>query len=73
MKNLITEILKTGDGKSPETAIKIANIEDDTELLGFIGFQGISKQREEINGKNYSVWINRFGDKCYFEYVLVFL
>jgi len=73
MRNLITEIQKTGDGKTPETAIKIADIEDDTELLGFIGFQGISKKQEGINGKNYSVWVDRFGNKCYFEYVLVFL
>ena len=73
MRNLLTEILKTGDGKSPETAIKIAEIEDDTALLGFTGFRGISKQREEINGKNYSVWVDRFGDKFYFEYVFVFL
>ena len=73
MRNLITAMRKTGDGRSPETAIKIANIDDDTAMIGFTGFQGISKQREEINGKNYSVWTNRFGDKFYFEYILVFL
>jgi hypothetical protein len=72
MKNLITAMLKTGDGKSPETAIKIANIGDDSAVIGFTGFQGVSKQEEEINGKHYSVWRNRFGDKFYFEYVLLF-
>jgi hypothetical protein len=73
MRNLIAAIMKTGDGKSAETAIKIADIEDDTAMIGFTGFQGTSKQDEQINGKHYSVWVNSFGKKFYFEYVLVFL
>lgn len=73
MRKIITEMLKTGDGKTPATAIKIANIEDDTAMIGFTGFQGTSKHEEHIDGKEYSVWTNRFGDKFYFEYVLIFL
>jgi hypothetical protein len=73
MRNIITAILKTGDGKTPETAIKIVNINDDDQLLGFVGFNGSTKQDEQINGKYFSVWKNRSGDKFYFEYVLIFL
>lgn len=73
MKKLITVMLKTGDGKTSKTAIKIANIEDDTAIIGFTGFQGTSKQGEQIDGKHYSVWTNRFGDKFYFEYIPIFL
>lgn len=73
MKNIITAIFKTGNGKTPDTAIKIANIDDDAGLLGFTGFPDCPRQDEKINGKHYSVWTSNSGDKFYFEYVLIFL
>jgi len=73
MKNFVTAILETGDGKTPETAIKIADVEDDEAIIGFTGFQGISKQEKYIGKKHFSVWTNSFGDKFYFEYVLIFM
>lgn len=73
MRNIITSILKSGNGRKPETAIKITNINDDKAIIGFTGFSGTRRSEQSVGDKNYSVWENKFGDKLYFEYVLLFL
>ncbi|MFD0749697.1 DUF4919 domain-containing protein [Mucilaginibacter calamicampi] len=65
-KMVMEVILETGDGKTRETAIKIANIEDDLVLKGILGFKGGKETLESTGGRTYSVWTN--GDKkIYFE------
>ena len=72
MKSILDVIFSTGDGLTPETAIKISEIDDDEVLIGFTGFNGIKMGEKEIDGKYLSVWQNQIGDKMYFEYVFLF-
>ena len=59
-------IFEIGDGKTKESAIKIANIEDDLILKGILGFKNGEESLESSNNKVFSVWEN--GDrKIYFE------
>ncbi|MFT5972404.1 MAG: hypothetical protein ACI9CP_001749 [Cryomorphaceae bacterium] len=73
MKKIVESILETGDGTSPSTAIKIANIGDDEILVGFLGFTGNKIGEPTIDGDIYSVWEDSQGTKLYFDYVFIFL
>ena len=59
-------IFETGDGKTKESAIKIANIEDDLILKGILGFKNGEESLESSNNKVFSVWENE-DQKIYFE------
>ena len=73
MRKIVESILKTGDGTSTSTAIKIANIGDDGLLVGFLGFIGNPIGDQTIDGEIYSVWEDSQGNKLYFDYVFIFL
>ena len=73
MRKIVESILETGDGTSPSTAIKIANIGDDEILVGFLGFAGNKVGEPTIDGDIYSVWQDSQGIKLYFDYVFIFL
>jgi len=65
-KMVLEAIYETGTGATRETAIKIANIEDDLVLRGLMGIQGGKESFESFNNRTYSIWTN--GDKkLYFE------
>ncbi len=66
IKILLEVILDTGNGKTKETAIKIANIEDDYVLKGILGFKGGTESIEMFENKPLSVWDNGEA-KIYFE------
>lgn len=73
MRKIVESILESGDGISPSTAIKIANVGDDEILVGFLGFAGNKVGEPTINGEIYSVWEDLQGTKLYFDYVFIFL
>jgi hypothetical protein len=66
LKLILDVILSTGDGKSKETAIKIANIEDDYIVKGVLGFLGGTETLDIADNKSFSVW-TKDGEKIYFE------
>ncbi|GHV56530.1 hypothetical protein FACS1894182_03280 [Bacteroidia bacterium] len=71
-RNLLAAIFMTGDGKTKETAIKIANVEDDYVLKGVLGFLG-GKESLLIEGNHsYSVW-SKGNDQLYFEDIFVLM
>jgi len=63
---LLDAILSTGDGSTKETAIKIANSEDDEIIKGAMGFLGGQEMLDTGNNKAFSVW-TKDGKKLYFE------
>jgi hypothetical protein len=73
MRKIVESILNTGNGTSPSTAIKIANIGDDGLLVGFLGFRGNPIGDQTIDGEIYSVWEDSKGKRLYFDYVFIFL
>lgn len=73
MRKIVESILDTGDGRSPGTAIKIANIGDDELLVGFLRFKGHKIGEQTIEGQIYSVWEDSKGNRLYFDYVFIFL
>jgi len=64
---LLDAILSTGDGLTEETAIRIANIEDDSVLKGIVKFLGGQESLSTNNGKTFSIWTNDDGRKLFFE------
>jgi hypothetical protein len=63
---LLDAIFSTGDGKTKETAIKIANFEDDIVLKEIMHFVGGNEYMEIGDNKACSLW--RKDDKSlYFE------
>ena len=66
LKMVLEIIFQTGDGKTKESAIKIANIEDDLMLKEILGFKNGKESLESSNNKVYSVWENG-NQKIYFE------
>ncbi|WP_333575432.1 DUF4919 domain-containing protein [Sphingobacterium sp.] len=66
LKMVLETIFETGDGKTKETAIKIANVEDDLWVNGILGFKGDKESFEASNGRIFSVWENG-KEKIYFE------
>ncbi|MEO5777714.1 MAG: DUF4919 domain-containing protein [Flavobacterium sp.] len=66
LKIVLETILDTGDGHSKETAIKIANIEDDLLLKEILEFKGGKETFETLNNRIFSVWDNG-NEKIYFE------
>ncbi|AWG22968.1 hypothetical protein FFWV33_16255 [Flavobacterium faecale] len=66
LKILIELILDTGNGYSKETAIKIANIEDDLLLKEILKFKDGKETFETLNNRTFSVWNNGI-EKIYFE------
>ncbi len=66
LKMVLETIFETGDGKTKETAIKIANVEDDLWVNGILGFKGDKESFETSNGRIFSVWENG-KEKIYFE------
>jgi len=73
MRKIVESIFETGDGTSPSTSIKIANMRDDGILVGFLGFRGNRVGEKTIDGEIYSVWEDSQGNKLYFDYVFIFL
>jgi hypothetical protein len=72
-RNLLSAIFSTGDGKTKETAIKIASLEDDYIIKGVLGFIG-GKETHMFDKSGaytiaYSVW-EKGGVKLYFEDVI---
>jgi len=72
-KNLLSAIFSTGDGKTKETAIKIADLEDDYVIKGVLGFLGGEETHMfDTSGAYtiaYSIWEKK-GVKLYFEDVI---
>jgi hypothetical protein len=66
LKIVLETIFDTGDGKTKETAIKIANIEDDLLIKEILGFKAGKETFESDKGKIFSVWDNG-NQKIYFE------
>ena len=65
-RNLLEAILSTGDGRSMQTAIRIADMEDDYVIKGVLGFLG-GKESQGFDGDHaYSIW-EKGGQKLYFE------
>ena len=73
MIKIVESIFETGDGASPMTSIKIANIGDDEVLVGFLGFRGSQVGEKIIDGKIYPIWEDSQGNLLYFEYVFIFI
>ena len=66
LKLILDVILSTGDGKTKETAIKIANIEDDYIVKGVLGFLGGKETLHVADNKSFSIW-SKDDEKIYFE------
>lgn len=73
MRKIVESILESGDGLSPSSAIKIANIGDDHTLIGFMDFRGNQPSEKSIDGETYSIWEDFEGSKLYFQYTFIFL
>ena len=66
---LLEAIFSEGNGQSPETAIKVIDIEDEQILKGVLGFLGGTEglyARKDLPGRVYNVW-SKDGKKLYFE------
>jgi hypothetical protein len=66
LKLILDVILSTGDGRTKDTAIKIANIEDDYIVKGVLGFLDGVESLDFKDNKAFSVW-TKDGQKLYFE------
>ena len=66
LKMVLETIFDTGNGYSKETAIKIANIEDDLVIKEILKFKGGKETFETLNNRIFSVWDNG-NEKIYFE------
>ena len=66
LKMILETIFSTGDGKTIETAIKIANIEDDLVLNGILEFKDGKEKLGGSKDKIYSIWDNG-KEKIYYE------
>ena len=66
---LLDAIFSEGTGQSPETAIKIIDIEDEYIIKGVLGFVGGTEglyMNESLPGRVFNVW-SLGGQKLYFE------
>lgn len=66
---LLDAIFSEGTGQSPETAIKVVDIEDEHILKGVLGFLGGTEGlyfNENLPGRAFNVW-SLDGQKLYFE------
>ena len=66
---LLDAIFSEGTGQSPETAIKIIDIEDEYIIKGVLGFVGGTEglyMNENLPGRVFNVW-SLGGQKLYFE------
>ena len=69
LAKLLNAIFSEGDGQSPETAIKVIDIEDEHILKGVLGFLGGTEglyAQKDLPGRIYNVW-SKNGKKLYFE------
>ena len=66
LKMVLESIFETGDGKTKETALKIANIEDDLVLNGILGIKNSKESFEILKNRVFSVWKNE-NKTIYFE------
>ena len=69
LTNLLNAIFSEGTGQSPETAIKVVDIEDEHILKGVLGFIGGTEslhKSENLPGRVFNVW-SKGGQKLYFE------
>ena len=64
---LLKAILSTGDGLTEETAIRIANIEDDRVMKGILKFLGGKESLGTQDGKTFSIWTANDGRQLFFE------
>lgn len=64
--SLLRAIFSTGDGRSPETAIKVTDPENEYMIKGAIGFFGGKESGYFSKNHFYSVWENK-GLKLYIE------
>ncbi|WP_266204748.1 DUF4919 domain-containing protein [Pontibacter kalidii] len=70
MRQIVEAILSTGDGRTPETAIKVANIGDDQVMLGLTDFKTFKASFKLVGP--HVVWENSSGENLYFEHVMMF-
>ena len=66
---LLDAIFSEGTGQSPETAIKVVDIEDEYIIKGILGFIGGTEglyMNENLPGRVFNVW-SLGGQKLYFE------
>jgi len=64
---LLKAILSTGDGLTKETAIRIANVEDDRVMKGILKFLGGQELLGTHDGKTFSIWTSNDGRQLFFE------
>jgi len=56
LRGLVTSIAKSGDGRSPETAFIVIQIEEEYFMLNILGLQDIEQTFTEINGIPYDIF-----------------
>lgn len=69
LSKLLDAIFSEGTGQSPETAIKVVDIEDEHIIKGILGFIGGTEglyMNENLPGRVFNVW-SLGGQKLYFE------
>lgn len=54
-RGIIDSILKSGDGKSPETALFVISIAEEYVVARVLGFRVVSQTQEHITGHSYDV------------------
>lgn len=53
--NLLRSVIESGDGKSPETAMIVIDIEEEYNVLSVLGFEGESQTLVENDGKRFDL------------------
>ena len=69
LSKLLDAIFSKGTGQSPETAIKVVDVEDEYIIKGILGFIGGTEglyMNENLPGRVFNVW-SLGGQKLYFE------
>lgn len=72
VKMLFDVILSTGDGKTKETPIKVADIQDSAVIKNFVRFKSEDEEMTEGNSIPLTVWVNG-NKKLYIENAWAYL